>query len=166
MPQIFLQSYAYASAAVPLTPAGERLVIASISFSLLSLLRSICGLLASWRKIRFTFQRVNGNLEAEVFNACLHECADAAERTGDRCSFKFKDGDSSDLVMLQELRLVAGQHRGGHDDLAFQLAPEAVTRSNLSFGDLEDSPPPPLPPRSPERPPRNVTPEPPGIALV
>ena len=81
VPQIFLQSYAYASAAVPLTPAGERLVIASISFSLLSLLRSICGLLASWRKIRFTFQRVNGNLEAEVFNGCLHECADAAERT-------------------------------------------------------------------------------------
>jgi len=27
VPQIFLQSYAYASAAVPLTPAGERLVI-------------------------------------------------------------------------------------------------------------------------------------------
>jgi hypothetical protein len=62
---------------------------------------------------------------------------------------------------------MAGQHRGT-DDLAFQLAPEAVTRSNLSFGDLEESSPPPLPPRSPERPAatRNVTPEPPKIALV
>ena len=108
---------------------------------------------------------MNGNLETEVFNACLHECADAAGPLGHRCSFKFKDGDSSDLVMLQELRLVAGQHRGT-EDLAFQLAPEAVTRSNLSFGDLEESPP-PLPPRSPERPStRNVTPEPPQIALV
>ena len=97
VPQIFLQSYAYASAAVPLTPAGERLVIASISFSLLSLLRSICGLLASWRKIRFTFQRVNGNLETEVFNACLHECADAAGPLGHRCSFKFKaEGEDDD----------------------------------------------------------------------
>ena len=40
-------------------------------------------------------------MEADVFNGCLHECADAAERTGDRCSFKFKDGDSSDLVKLK-----------------------------------------------------------------
>ena len=58
VPQIIIQSIAYVSHAVPLTPAAERIVVASISFSVLSLFRSICGLLASWRRIHFTWQRV------------------------------------------------------------------------------------------------------------
>lgn len=110
-PQIAIQAYVYLEGDVELSAYAERLVVASICLSFLMLARALCGLAASWRKIVFTWQRVNRNLDETTFNAILHECADLATAGGDAVQLGFADGHPTGcdlpLYFIKSVQLVS-----------------------------------------------------------
>mmetsp|Transcript_14107 Transcript_14107/g.17573 ORF Transcript_14107/g.17573 Transcript_14107/m.17573 type:complete len:415 (+) Transcript_14107:2-1246(+) len=83
LPQLVIQSVVYAAGTIQLSPHQTQIVIASMTFSVLSLARTALTILSSYRKIVFTLKRINRHLDDTVFNAILHEISEIA-----------KDGDS------------------------------------------------------------------------
>ena len=95
VPQLIIQATVYAVGSVQLTPHTRQIVVASMSFSVLSLVRSIMTIMASYHKILFTLKRINRDLDETTFNIILHECGDLAT-SGDSVRMRFDSKDSDD----------------------------------------------------------------------
>lgn len=100
VPQLCIQATVYAVGTIPLTPHQTQLVVCSMAFSVLSLLRSIFTIFAAYNKIVFTFRRVNRDLDETTFNIILQECGDLA-----------KSGDSVRMVWDTNIHVTAHGHK-------------------------------------------------------
>jgi len=95
VPQLAIQATVYAVGTVQLNAYGRQIVIASMSFSILSLLRSVLTIMASYHKILFTLKRINRDIDETTFNIILHECGDLAT-SGDSVRMRFDSADDDD----------------------------------------------------------------------
>lgn len=131
LPQLCIQATVYHEGAIPLNPHQTQIVVVSMIFSVLSLLRSICGILASWHKIQFIYKLLNRTLDDATFNAILSECGDIA-RSGDSVNMQWEmtDGANSSIHSLHNLRGISLKQAeapsfGGQNARGFEMVPVA-----------------------------------------